>query len=129
MNKASITANQICAGGAEFMEMESYSNQIRLMSRKSRKANTLLPKKKANTLAIPMRRSRELKNTKQNPHSGITKILKYNERQLEIPQKPIWIRRKPSAAQGCPAITGAEPSLNSDEPKKLRPINQASIVP
>lgn len=45
-----------------------------------------------------------------------------------LPQKAIWVRRKPRPPQSRTAISWAEPGLNSDEPKKLRPINQATIL-
>lgn len=43
-----------------------------------------------------------------------------------VPKKRLWIRRKPSTSQGISAIKRVKTSLNTDEPKKLRPINNCS---
>jgi hypothetical protein len=54
--------------------------------------------------------------------------MKKKKKKSQIPQKSIWVGRKPSAPQGCPAISGAEPGLNSDEPKNLRALHQAPMI-
>lgn len=45
-----------------------------------------------------------------------------------VPQKPVGIGGKPSGAQSGSAIGAAEAGLDSNEAKKLRPIDQASII-
>ena len=45
-----------------------------------------------------------------------------------LPQKSIWVRRKPSTSKCSPAITRFKPGLNPNKPKKLRPVNQCSVI-
>ena len=50
------------------------------------------------------------------------------KQKAEIPQKPIWIRRKPSLPQSQATIRGSKPGVNTNEPKLLRPLHQAPTI-
>lgn len=45
-----------------------------------------------------------------------------------IPQKAIWVRRKPGATKGGPAFTRFESGLHADESEKLGAISQALVT-
>lgn len=48
---------------------------------------------------------------------------------MVLPQKSIWVTRKPSTSKCSQAITGFKPGLSPNKPKKFRPVNQCSVYP